>query len=391
MRKFWSSYANPRLMFGPGVFNEIGKAISQVGGRRVFIVTDPVLESLGIVDRVKKILDAEFEVFTGGEIEPSTETVAQCAEIAREYGPDTTVAIGGGSNMDLAKLTCATVSSGMNPEALLGFDQIPGPPGSLICLPTTAGTGSEVSHSAVIRNSRSGKKEAALSHYLRPQVAVVDPELTLSCPSKLTAESGIDALTHAIEAYLATDYSVLVPDEKGILPYEGMNPMGDLYAEKCIHLVGKHFLAAIHEPENLEARAGMSLAATLGGLAFSNCGVALAHALEYPIGERYKCAHGAGNGIVLPEVMRFLEKARGDRLSKIGELLRVDALPETAIEEVSRLRREAGLPECLRDVGAEQSDLNDLAATSASLKRLMDLSPITPSEADLRRILEASF
>jgi alcohol dehydrogenase class IV len=219
----------------------------------------------------------------------------------------------------------------------------------------------------------------------------VDPELTLSCPSKLTAESGIDALTHAIEAYLATDYSVLVPDEKGILPYEGMNPMGDLYAEKCIHLVGKHFLAAIHEPENLEARAGMSLAATLGGLAFSNCGVALAHALEYPIGERYKCAHGAGNGIVLPEVMRFLEKARGDRLSKIGELLRVDALPETAIEEVSRLRREAGLPECLRDVGAEQSDLNDLAATSASLKRLMDLSPITPSEADLRRILEASF
>lgn len=342
-------------------------------------------------DRVKKILDAEFEVFTGGEIEPSTETVAQCAEIAREYGPDTTVAIGGGSNMDLAKLTCATVSSGMNPEALLGFDQIPGPPGSLICVPTTAGTGSEVSHSAVIRNSRSGKKEAALSHYLRPQVAVVDPELTLSCPSKLTAESGIDALTHAIEAYLATDYSVLVPDEKGILPYEGMNPMGDLYAEKCIHLVGKHFLAAIHEPENLEARAGMSLAATLGGLAFSNCGVALAHALEYPIGERYKCAHGAGNGIVLPEVMRFLEKARGDRLSKIGELLRVDALPETAIEEVSRLRREAGLPECLRDVGAEQSDLNDLAATSASLKRLMDLSPITPSEADLRRILEASF
>jgi alcohol dehydrogenase class IV len=378
-------------MFGPGVFNEIGKAVSQVGGRRVFIVTDPVLESLGIVDRVKQILDAEIEVFTGGEIEPSTETVARCAEIAREYGPDVTIAIGGGSNMDLAKLTCATVSSGMNPEALLGFDQVPSPPGSLICVPTTAGTGSEVSHSAVIRNSSTGKKEAALSHYLRPQVAVVDPELTLSCPSKLTAESGIDALTHGIEAYLATDYSVLVPEEKGILPYEGKNPMGDLYAEKCIHLAGKHFLAAVHEPDNLESRAGMSLAATLGGLAFSNCGVALAHALEYPIGERYKCAHGAGNGIVLPEVVRFLEKVRGDRLSKIGELLRVDALPEAAIKEVSRLRREAGLPECLRDVGADQSDLNDLAATSASLKRLMDLSPITPSEADLRRILEASF
>ena len=378
-------------MFGPGVFNELGKAVSQVGGCRVFVITDPVLESLGIVDRARQALNMEFEVFTGGEIEPSTDTVARCAAITREYGPDTTIAIGGGSNMDLAKLTCAAVSSGRNPEALLGFDEVPGPVGPLICVPTTAGTGSEASHSAVIRNSSNGKKEAALSHYLRPQVAVVDPELTLSCPRKLTAESGIDTLTHAIEAYLANDYSALISGEKGTLPYEGNNPLGDLYAEKCIHLVGKCFLDAVRDPKNLEARGGMSLAATLGGLAFSNCGVALAHALEYPIGERYKCAHGAGNGIVLPEVMRYLANAKGDRLAKIGELLGVDASSEAAIEEVTRLRREAGLPECLRDVGAVPNDLAALAATAASLKRLMALSPISPSEPDLRRILEASF
>ena len=378
-------------MFGPGALNEIGNTVSQVGGRRVFIITDPMLESLGIVDRVKQALNAEVEVFAGGEVEPSTEAVARCAEIARGYGPDTTLAIGGGSNMDLAKLTCATLSSGRDPETLLGFDEVPGSIGSLVCVPTTAGTGSEVSHSAVIRNSSSGKKGAALSQYLRPQVAIVDPELTLSCPKKLTAESGIDALTHAIEAYLVTGYSDLTPEENGTLPYEGNHPLGDLYAEKCIHLVRKSFLAAVHEPQNLEARAGMSLAATLGGLAFSNCGVTLAHALEYPIGDRYKCAHGAGNGIVLPEVMRFLEKDRGDRLTTIGQLLGVEASPKAAIEEVSRLRREAGLPERLRDVGAERSDLEGLAAIAASLKRLMDLSPITPSEADLHRILEASF
>ena len=135
----------------------------------------------------------------------------------------------------------------------------------------------------------------------------------------------------------------------------------------------------------------MSLAATLGGLAFSNCGVTLAHALEYPIGDRYQCTHGVGNGIVLPEVMRFLKKARGYRLAKIGQLLGVEASSEAAIEEVSRLRREAGLPERLRDVGAEQSDLEGLAVIGASLKRLMDLSPVSLSEADLLRILEASF
>ena len=391
MRTFWSSYASPRLTFGPGVLNEIRNVVSQVGGCRVLIITDPILESLGIVDRVKQALDAEIEVFAEGEAEPSTKAVARCAEIARAYGPDTTLAIGGGSNMDLAKLACATVSSGRDPETLLGFDEVPGPTGPLICVPTTAGTGSEVSHSAVIRNSSNGKKAAALSQHLRPQVAVVDPELTLSCPKKLTAEGGIDALTHAIEAYLVTGYSDLTPEDNGTLPYEGNHPLGDLYAEKCIHLIGQSFLAAVHEPHDLESRAGMSLAATLGGLAFSNCGVTLAHALEYPIGDRYQCAHGVGNGIVLPEVMRFLKKARGDRLAKIGQLLGVEASSEAAIEEVSRLRREAGLPERLREVGAEQSDLEGLAVIGASLKRLMDLSPVSLSEADLLRILEASF
>ena len=391
MRTFWSSYASPRLIFGPGALGEIGNAVSQVGGSKVFIITDPVIELLGIVDRVEQALDTEVEVFAGGGVEPSTEVVAQCIETMIGYGPDVTIAIGGGSNMDLAKLACASVSSGRDPETLLGFDEVPGPIGPLVCIPTTAGTGSEVSHSAVIRNSRSGKKVAALSQYLRPQLAIVDPELTLSCPEKLTAESGIDALTHAIEAYLVTGYADINQEDKGALPYEGNHPLGDLYAEKCIHLVGQSFLAAIHEPKNLEARAGMSLAATMGGLAFSNCGVALAHALEYPIGDRYKCTHGAGNGIVLPEVMRFLVKARGERLAKVGELLGVEATPQAAIEEVSRLRREAGLPKRLREVGAKQSDLEGLASTAASLKRLMDLSPVFLSEADLLRILEASF
>ena len=258
-------------------------------------------------------------------------------------------------------------------------------------MPTTAGTGSESSASAVILNSRNEMKAAAISPFLRPEVALVDPELSLTCPPKLTAESGIDALTHAIEAYLAIDSSRLDEPESGLLAYEGSQPLADLYAEKAIRLVGRHYLAVMRDPRDLEARSGMALAATLGGLAFSNSGVAVVHALEYPIGNRYHCAHGIGNGIVLPEVMRYWRAARERRLAVVGELLGVSAAANAAIAEVCRLRKEAGLPESLRAVGAERADLPELAKIAYSLERLMALSPIKPNESDLLGILEASF
>ncbi len=389
MRTTWSSYSNPRLVFGPGALNQVGQVVSRLGGARTLLITDPIMEGLGVVERVASVLKTELKVYAKGEIEPSTDAVSRCAALAREFNPDVTVAIGGGSNMDLAKLTCATVSSGKEPASMLGFDAVPGPIGNLVCIPTTAGTGSEASHSAVICNSDTGMKVAALSHYLRPQVAIVDPELTLSCPKKLTADSGIDALSHAIEGYLATDFSTLETNDSGILAYEGNHPIGDLYSEKCIRLISEHFLKAVHEPSNIEARSGMALAATLGGLAFSNCGVALVHALAYPIGNRYKSSHGAGNGIALPEVMRFLKGSRAERLARIGALLGVDA--DAAIEEVIRLRKEADLPERIADVGGRREDLPELAATAFKLEPLMALSPAKVDEQDLLAILEASF
>ncbi|MEM7386270.1 MAG: iron-containing alcohol dehydrogenase [Verrucomicrobiota bacterium] len=391
MRTTWNSFANNRILFGPGALDGLGHVVSRLQGNRVMIITDPVMESLGIADRARAAVRGEATIYAGGEVEPSTVAVSRCADSMRDFAPDVTVAIGGGSNMDLAKLTCATVTSGRSPEDLLGFDQVTGPIGPLICVPTTAGTGSESSASAVILNASDQMKAAALSPYLRPEVALVDPQLTLTCPPKLTAESGIDALTHAIEAYLAIDSTSFDEPESGLLAYEGSHPIGDLYAEKAIRLINRHFLTAVNDPRNMEARSGMALAATLAGLAFSNCGVALAHALEYPIGNRYKCAHGAGNGIVLPAVMRFLRPEREKRLSNIGAFLDAPASPEAAIESVIGLRKAAGLPKVLSEVGASVEDLPGLAATARSLERLMALSPIQPSEADLLGILEASL
>lgn len=391
MRTTWNSFANNRLLFGVGAINSLGSVVSRLQGKRVLIITDPVMESLGFIDRAKDAISSDFSVYAGGEIEPSTDAVTRCVDTMRDFAPDVTVAIGGGSNMDLAKLACATSSSRKPPETLLGFDQIPGPIGKLVCIPTTAGTGSESSASAVIFNSSNQMKAAAISPYLRPEIALVDPELSVSCPPKLTAESGIDALTHAIEAYTAIDSTTFGEPESGILAYEGNHAIGDLYAEKAIRLIGQHLVAVMRQPLDIEARSGMALAATLGGLAFSNCGVALAHALEYPIGNRYKCAHGAGNGIVLPEVMRFLIPKRDKRLANIGSYLGTEPSADAAIAKVRQLRKDVGLPRRLTEVGATREDLPALAATAFSLQRLMDMSPIRPTEADLLGILEASF
>src|SRR5262249_31672756 len=187
----------------------------------------------------------------------------------------------------------------------VGDDKIPGPVFPLICVPTTAGTGSEVSAASVLTDTDSKLKVGILSNFLRPAVAIVDPMLTVSCPPKVTADSGIDALTHAIEAYTAVDNESfpLPPGERSV--YQGRHPMGEMIAEKAIQLIGKFLRRAVADGKDLEAREGMALGATLAGMAFSNIGVAAVHALEYPVGGAVHCSHGAGNGLLLPYVMRF--------------------------------------------------------------------------------------
>ena len=173
--------------------------------------------------------------------------------------------LGGGSNMDLAKITAAVLAHGGTPRDYVGDDQIPGPIFPLICVPTTAGTGSEVSAASVLTDTDNQMKVGILSNYLRPRVALVDPLLTVSCPPKVTADSGIDALTHAIEAYTAVDNETfpLPPGERTV--YQGRHPMGDLLAEKAIALVGRHLRRAVADGDDLEAREGMALGATLAG------------------------------------------------------------------------------------------------------------------------------
>jgi alcohol dehydrogenase class IV len=306
--------------------------------------------------------------------------------------------LGGGSNMDIAKMTAVLLAHGGDARDYLGDDRIPGPTMPLICVPTTAGTGSEVSGAAAFTDMDNAVKVGCLSNYLRPRVAVVDPLLTVSCPPKVTADSGIDALTHAIEAYTAVDNAdfPLPPGERSV--YQGRHPVGDIFAEKAIRLVGTHLRRAVHHGDDLEARDGMALAATLAGLSFSNVGVALVHALEYPVGGATNCSHGAGNGLLLPYVMRYNQPYRKPEFARIAEWLgeelpdvSEDAAAQRAITAVERLRSDIGIPGRLRELGAKEADLPEFAAKAFAIKRILRVNPRTPTVADCEAIYRAAW
>lgn len=408
MRTTWTFHSAGQLLFGRGAVRQLGDEARRLGLKRVFIVTDAILAKVGIVASVRAPLEAAgiaIETFEEGEPEPSLELAEVVLAQARKFGPDGIIGLGGGSNMDLAKLAAAVLSHGGTSRDYIGEDKIPGPVLPLICIPTTAGTGSEVSASSVMTDKAAQLKVGILSNYLRPRVALVDPELTLSCPRKVTADSGIDALTHAIEAFTAVDNAVfpLPPGERST--YQGRHPFGDMLAEKAIALVGQHLARACEAPHDLEAREGMALAATLGGMAFSNVGVALVHALEYPVGGAVHCSHGAGNGLLLPYVMRYNLPARRREFARIAQLLMPErfvagralaeaeeiAAAEAAITEIERLRAVIGIPNRLSEIGAKPEQLRTFAEKAFGVKRILRVNPRVPTVDDLEEILRAAY
>jgi alcohol dehydrogenase len=401
MRETWTFHSAGQIVFGRNAVGQLGDIVARLRARRVLVVTDTILERVGTLERVRgPLLAAGLEVaaFTGGEPEPSMRAALACHEMARAFRPDALVGLGGGSNMDLAKLTAVLLTHGGTPNDYVGDDKVPGPIFPLVCVATTAGTGSEVSAATVITDTAKQIKVGILSNYLRPTVAVVDPLLTVSCPAKVTADSGIDALTHAIEAYTAVDNAAfpLPAGERSV--YQGKHPMGDLVAEKAIRLIGQFLRRAVRDGSDLEAREGMALAATLAGLAFSNVGVAAVHAMEYPVGGAVHCAHGCGNGLLLPWVMRFNLPARVSEFAQIAWLLGEQVMglgeqeaAQRAIDAVDRLRADIGVPGRLRDIGVKQDQLRPFAEKAHSIRRVMRVNPRAVTVEDVEGIYRAAW
>jgi alcohol dehydrogenase class IV len=401
MRETWTFHSAGQLLFGPNAAHQVGEVAARLGARRLLLITDPVLLRAGLHERLRIPLNEHgvaVEVFSEGEPEPSFPTAEACIALAREFQPDAVLGLGGGSNMDLAKVTATVLAHGGHPRDYVGDDRIPGPVFPLICMPTTAGTGSEVSAAAVLTDTENKIKVGILSNHLRPRVAIVDPLFTLSCPPKVTADSGIDALTHAIEAYTAVDNATFPLPEGERSVYQGRHPMGDMLAEKAIALIGRHLRSAVAHGQNQEARQGMALGATLAGLAFSNVGVALVHAMEYPVGGAVHCSHGAGNGLLLPYVMRFNMPARAREFATIARLLgeevegmQIELAAVRAIEAVEKLRADIGIPARLRDLGVREDQFRPFAEKAAGIRRILRVNPVPVTVEDVEGIYRAAY
>jgi alcohol dehydrogenase class IV len=401
MRTTFTFNSAGQLIFGRHAVDKLPEVARRLTAQRVFVITDQRLAQAGVVDQVRTVLASAgvtVEVFDGGVPEPPLDLAEACAAGARRFQAQAVVGLGGGSNMDLAKIVTVLLSHGGSPRDYIGDDQIPGPILPVICVPTTAGTGSEVSGASVLTDTEKKMKVGILSNFLRPRYAVVDPLLTVSCPPKVTADSGIDALTHAIEAYTAVDNEEfpLPPGERTI--YQGRHPLGDLLAERAIELIGANLPQAVSQGTDLAAREAMALGATLAGMAFSNVGVAVVHALEYPLGGATHCSHGAGNGLLLPYVMKFNLPARVSRFALIAALLGENvsgldeqAAAERAVTAVERLKGEIGIPQRLRDLGVTPEQIPVFAEKAFAVKRILRVNPRAVTAADLEDILKSAW
>jgi alcohol dehydrogenase class IV len=385
MRGEWRFHTAGEIIFGRGAVGRTGEVARRLGTQRVLLITDAGLVDAGAHRATEDALaDAGVTVdrFEGSQPKPTLDTVALCvaAVQAGDYGA--LLALGGGSNIDVAKAAATVVTHGGTVEDYFGENLVPGPILPLVAISTTAGTGSEVSGASVLADPARDRRGAILSNFLRPHTAIYDPLLTLTCPRQVTADAGMDALAHAVEAYMVLDYRTEAGDEKGPGFYQGRFPLSDLLAERAIRLAGRYLRRAVYQAGDVEAREGMHLASLLAGMAFSNAGLTAVHALEYPVGVSTGCTHGAGNGLMLPYVMEYNIPACPERLATVARLLGEDVgtaptwkAAERAVSAVQRLQKEIGIPTQLRQLGVEEPELRPLAEETAKITRLLRANP----------------
>lgn len=341
-----------RIVFGPGAIRQIAELAAGLGIRRPLVVTDRGVAKCGLLERVTtplKQAGLEWATFDGVEGNPTEASVYPGLDIYRQQRSDGVLALGGGSALDAGKAIRLTATHDRPLEDYddlrNGAERISGKLPPMVAIPTTAGTGSEVGRSAVITLKATGRKTVIFSPYLIPSLAIADPELTLDLPPHLTAATGMDALTHNLEAYLAL----------------GFHPMCDAIALQGVETVHRHLRAAVEDGRNLEARSGMMVAAIMGAVAFQK-GLGAVHSLAHPLSTVAGMHHGLTNAILLPHVMRFNLPAAQARLVRVAGALGVDtrglaaeAAARAAIAAIEKLNTDIGIPRCLRDAGVQEN------------------------------------
>jgi alcohol dehydrogenase len=403
MRNTWGYSICGELIFGKHALEKLGKIAKRLGGKDIFIITDPTIHKIGHLEKAAASLDdngLKYEVFDRGEPEPSIEKVLECTEIAKKAHYDIFVCLGGGSVIDLGKAVAALVRHGGHPQDYFGEGKIPGPVVPLIAIPTTAGTGSEISPSSVLTDVQANLKKGIADNKLRPTVSIVDPLLTLTCPPHVTAATGIDVLAHAIEAYMAIDFAYLPlqEGEEDTVLYHGSNPVTDCLAKPAIEMVAENLRIVVDQGQNVQARENMAMANVLASMGYTNAGVTAVHALAYPLGAVSHAPHGVVNGLLLPHVMQYNIPVRTDRVAEIAWLMGINTHGKSereaaysAVDAVRQLIDDIGLPSRMREIGVKEEDIRPMAEATMGITRLLRGNPRRVTADDLEEIFKRAF
>ena len=372
-----------KLLTGSTAIEQLAAELTRLDVDNPLIVTDTALLRSGTVELALAHLgERSYEVFDRVQPDPEIAIVEDCMQVYREGGHDGLIGLGGGSAIDIAKSVGAYAGYHGALEDLFGIDQVPrkGPP--LIAIPTTAGTGSEVTNVAILSDRVAQLKKGIISDYLLPDVALVSPQMTLTCPPRVTAASGVDALAHAIEAYLSLNASAIT----------------DSLAIGAIKLIVKALPKAFANPAHLQAREDMATASLMAGMAFGNAGVGAVHAMAYPLGGRFHMSHGVSNALLLPYVMTWNKMACVERMQDIAEAMGVQTAhlsasdaADRAVEAMAALCAAVEIPSGLRSFGVPEDAIPAMAVEAAGIERLMRNNPRRLSPADIEKIYRAAY
>lgn len=383
-----------KIVFGTGCIETFTDDYKQMGLQRLFVLTAPPIRPLieGTLDELKAAGIA-VEVFQDIVAEPTVNDFKRILEVARQFRADSVVGIGGGSVLDVTKLVAAFINSDQQVEDCFGTGFIKAKGLWFACLPTTAGTGSEVSPNAILLDERDHLKKGIVSPFLIADVAYVDPKLTWTVPAKVTADTGMDALTHCIEAYTN----------------KFAHPSVDIYALQGIRLIAANLERAVtlardnkpadlsDNPAYVEAREALAFGSLYGGLCLGPVNTAAVHALSYPLGGEFHIPHGLSNAILLPSVMKFNAPANIKRHAEVAIALGCEPgkndeeTAQRGVDFIYRLAAAVGIPDKLTALGIPQTAVDGMAKAAMQVQRLLKNNPREVTEQDARNIYNSLY
>ena len=380
------SLRSPHLILaGLGAFEQLGPEAKGMGATRALVVTDKGVIDSGIGKKTQEILGKEgiaVEFFDRVIPDPDVACFETCLETARKQKFDLIIGIGGGSSMDIASITSVMLTNPGTVYDYFGIGLLKNPGVPCILIPTTAGTGAEVTPNAILTDTKAKLKKAVVSPFILPRVAIIDPLLTVSMPPSVTSSSGIDALTHAVESYTSNNANILT----------------DLFAKEAMILIGRSLRTAVANGNNLEARYDMSIGSLYAGISLANAGVTAVHALAYPLGGTFNVAHGIANGLLLPYVMEFNVLGDIPKFAQIARFLgeKVDQLPlldqaYQAPRAVKAIYRDLKIPQTLTELKVPREGIPDMAKAAMNVTRLMGNNPRAMTVQDVERIYEKAL